>query len=201
MSKYATGKYAKAISDRSGMEFPYKEMVREWNGAFVHVSEYEPKQPQLEPKPNGADSIALLNTRTDRIEPATTVRLPNNPFETYQAGSAIINVFAPGHGLTDSTTYRFRGAPTTSPGTGTSTNPVFAYASIPNFDGISGSNIEKAAGYTIRTGKYKSGARDASSSYLTDNFFFFTVDTNTATSGEIKGGGYGCSVGPITIQA
>ena len=201
MAKYATGKYAKAISDRSGMEFPYKEMVREWNGAFVHVSEYEPKQPQLEPKPNGADSIALLNTRTDRIEPATTVRLPNNPFETYQAGSAIINVFAPGHGLTDSTTYRFRGAPTTSPGTGTSTNPVFAYAAIPNFDGIAGSNVAKAAGYTIRTGKYKAGARDASNDYLTSNFFFFTVDTNTATSGNIKGGGYGCSVGPITIEA
>ena len=201
MSKYATGKYAKAISDRSGMEFPYKEMVREWNGAFVHVSEYEPKQPQLEPKAQSADGISLLNTRTDRIEPATTVRLPNNPFETYQAGSAIINVFAPGHGLTDSTTYRFRGAPTTSPGTGTSTNPVFAYAAIPNFDGISGSNIAKAAGYTIRTGKYKSGARDASNDYLTSNFFFFTVDTNTATSGNIKGGGYGCSVGPITIEA
>jgi len=201
MAKYATGKYAKAISDRSGMEFPYREMVREWNGSFVHYTEFEPKQPQLEPKPQSPDGVALLNVRTDRTEPATTVRLPNNPFETYQAGSAIINVFAPGHGLTDSTTYRFRGAPTTSPGTGTSTNPVFAYASIPNFDGISGSNIEKAAGYTIRTGKYKSGARDASSSYLTDNFFFFTVDTNTATSGEIKGGGYGCSVGPITIQA
>ena len=201
MARYATGKYAKAISDRSGMEFPYKEMVREWNGAFVHVSEYEPKQPQLEPKPNGADSIALLNTRTDRTEPATTVRLPNNPFETYQAGSAIINVFAPGHGLTDSTTYRFRGAPTTSPGTGTSTNPVFAYAAIPNFDGIAGSNVAKAAGYTIRTGKYKAGARDASNDYLTSNFFFFTVDTNTATSGNIKGGGYGCSVGPITIEA
>ena len=201
MAKYATGKYAKAISDRSGMEFPYREMVREWNGSFVHYTEFEPKQPQLEPKPQSPDGVALLNVRTDRTEPATTVRLPNNPFETYQAGSAIINVFAPGHGLTDSTTYRFRGAPTTSPGTGTSTNPVFAYASIPNFDGISGSNIEKAAGYTIRTGKYKNGARDASNSYLTDNFFFFTVDTNTATSGNIKGGGYGCSVGPITIQA
>ena len=201
MAKYATGKYAKAISDRSGMEFPYREMVREWNGSFVHYTEFEPKQPQLEPKPQSPDGVALLNVRTDRTEPSTTVRLPNNPFETYQAGSAIINVFAPGHGLTDSTTYRFRGAPTTSPGTGTSTNPVFAYASIPNFDGISGSNIEKAAGYTIRTGKYKNGARDASNSYLTDNFFFFTVDTNAATSGEIKGGGYGCSVGPITIEA
>ena len=201
MAKYATGKYAKAISDRSGVEFPYREMVREWNGSFVHYTEFEPKQPQLEPKPQSPDGVALLNVRTDRTEPATTVRLPNNPFETYQAGSAIINVFAPGHGLTDSTTYRFRGAPTTSPGTGTSTNPVFAYASIPNFDGISGSNIEKAAGYTIRTGKYKSGARDASSDYVTNNFFFFTVDTNTATSGNIKGGGYGCSVGPVTIEA
>ena len=82
MGKYATGKYAKAISDRSGMEFPYKEMVREWNGSFVHFTEYEPKQPQLEPKPNGADAIALLNTRTDRNEPATTVRIPNDGFET-----------------------------------------------------------------------------------------------------------------------
>ena len=208
MAKYATGKYAKAISDRSGMEFPYREMVREWNGSFVHYTEFEPKQPQLEPKPQSPDGVALLNVRTDRTEPTTTVRLPNNPFETYQAGSAIINVFAPGHGLTDSTTYRFRGAPTTSPGTGTSTNPVFAYAAIPNFDGISGSNIAKAAGYTIRTGKYKADSdgsgtpgRDARSAYLTDNFFFFTVDTNTATSGNIKGGGYGCSVGPITIEA
>ena len=191
MAKYATGKYAKAISDRSGMEFPYREMVREWNGSFVHYTEFEPKQPQLEPKPQSPDGVALLNVRTDRTEPDTTVRLPNNPFETYQAGSAIINVFAPGHGLTDNTTYRFRGAPTTS---GNYSNPS-------SFDGIEGSNIAKAAGYTIRTGKYKSGARDASNSYLTDNFFFFTVDTNTATSGEIKGGGYGCSVGPVTIQA
>ena len=201
MPKYATGKHAKAISDRSGMEFPYKEMVREWNGAFVHVSEFEPKQPQLEPKPHGADAIALRHVRTDRTEPATTVRIPENGFETYEAGSRIINVFSPGHGLTDNTTYRFRGAPTTSPGTGTSSNPVFAYSNPQNFDGISGSNIAKAAGYTIRTGRYKDGARDASSDYITNNFFFFTVDTNTATSGNVKGGGYGCSVGPVTIEA
>ena len=49
MSNLAKGKYAKAISDRSGMEFPYQEMVREWNGSLVHVSEFEAKQPQLEP--------------------------------------------------------------------------------------------------------------------------------------------------------
>jgi hypothetical protein len=28
--------------------FLIKEMVVEWNGARVHVSEFEPKQPQLE---------------------------------------------------------------------------------------------------------------------------------------------------------
>ena len=33
---FAKGKYAKAISDRSGMEFPYREMMKEWNGMLVH---------------------------------------------------------------------------------------------------------------------------------------------------------------------
>ena len=82
MAKYATGKYAKAISDRSGMEFPYREMVREWNGAFVHVSEFEPKQPQLEPKPMNGDAISLRNVRPDRIEPSVAAMLGNNPFST-----------------------------------------------------------------------------------------------------------------------
>ena len=194
MSKYATGKHSKAISDRSGLEFPYREMVREWNGSFVHYTEFEPKQPQLEPKPMGGDGVALLNVRPDRIEPATTVRIVDNGFETYAAGSGIINVFSPGHGLTDSTTYRFRGPPTTSAGSS------FTYANPQSFDGITGTNIAKAAGYTIRTGKYIADARDASD-YVTNNFFFFTVDTNTATTGSIKGGGYGCSVGPVTIEA
>ena len=50
MSNFATGKKSKAISDRSGMTFPYKEMRKEWNGLFVHTSEYEAKHPQLEQK-------------------------------------------------------------------------------------------------------------------------------------------------------
>ena len=195
MGKYATGKYAKAISDRSGMEFPYREMVREWNGSFVHVSEYEPKQPQLEPKPQSADGISLLNTRTDRTEPATTVRIPNNGFETYEAGSRIINVFSPGHGLVNGTTYRFRGPPTISAG-----GNVFQYSNPQSFDGITGANIAKSTGYAITTGLYKSDAR-VTTDYSTSNYFHFTVDTDTATSGNVKGGGYGCSVGPVTIEA
>ena len=47
MAKFAKGKHALAISDRSGLAFPWREMVTEWNGQFVHYSEYERKQPQL----------------------------------------------------------------------------------------------------------------------------------------------------------
>ena len=190
MAKFASGKYARAISDRSGMEFPYQEMVKEWNGSLVHVSEFEPKQPQLEPKPHGADGIALPQVRIARTEPSTTVMLPENPFTTYQAGSSIINVYAPGHGLTNSTTYVFRGA----------TTIAGQYANPTDFDSITGVNIAKASGYSITTGIYKNGVR-VSDDYAITNFFYFTVDTDTATSGNIKGGGYGCSVGPVTIQA
>ena len=200
MAKFATGKYARSISDRSGMEFPYKEMVREWNGSFVHVSEFEPKQPQLEPKAMGGDAISLRNVRPPREAPEVLGMIPEDGFKTYEAGSRIINVSFPGHGLTTATTYRFRGQPTTSPGTGTPTNAVFAYSNPENFDGISGSNIAKAAGYTITTGLYSSGSIDTSS-YSLANFFHFTVDTDTATKGGVSGGGLGCSVGPVTLSA
>ena len=167
MAKYATGKHAKAISDRSGVEFPYREMVREWNGSFVHVSEFEPKQPQLEPKPMSADAVSLRNVRPARTETAVPYSLPENAFETYAASSRVINVTAPGHGLTNGTT---------------------------------GANIAKAAGYAITTGIFKDDAR-VSTDYATANFFYFTVDTDTATSGNVKGGGVGCSVGPVTLEA
>jgi len=60
---YARGKYAQAISDRSGMAFPYNEMVKEWNGSFVHKSEFEAKHPQIRRKHIKADAIALANAR------------------------------------------------------------------------------------------------------------------------------------------
>ena len=196
MPKYASGKYSKAISDRSGLEFPYKEMVKEWNGSLVHMSEYEPKQPQLEPKPMSADAISLADIRPDRIENAVPYLLPTNSFKTYEAGSRIINVTAPGHGITNGDTKRFRGAPLAITAAGGS----FQFANPENFDGITGANIAKAAGYTITTGLYVSGAR-VSTDYAVANFFHFTVDTDTATKGGVSGGGLGCSVGPVTLSA
>ena len=68
---YATGKHSKAISDRSGQAFPYKEMVKEWTGALVHISEFEPKHPQLDPPYHSADAQALPWSRPARQEPVT----------------------------------------------------------------------------------------------------------------------------------
>jgi hypothetical protein len=107
MSNFSKGKYAQFISDRSGMAFPYKEMVREWNGARVHVSEFEPKQPQLEPKPHGADPQGLPMAKPDRTEPATENLLPGNPFNI-TSGSQTITVTEPSHGRTTGNTVVFR---------------------------------------------------------------------------------------------
>ena len=68
---YAKGKFAKSISDRSGLQFPYREMVKEWNGSLVHTSEFEKKHPQLDPKYHRADPEALYNSRPQRAAPVT----------------------------------------------------------------------------------------------------------------------------------
>jgi len=89
MTTFASGKHALAISDRSGLAFPYLEMVREWNGAWVHFSEFEPKQPQLEPKPTSADPQALQRARPARVALPTPAPLNDNPFTT-EIGTTVI---------------------------------------------------------------------------------------------------------------
>ena len=89
MASYAQGKYALAISDRSGQVFPYREMVREWNGAYVHTSEFEPKQPQLEPKPISADPQGLLRARPARKALPTPSALDLNPISTTGSNTTV----------------------------------------------------------------------------------------------------------------
>ncbi len=96
-ARFSPGKYSLAISDRDGQAYPYTEMVREWTGMWVHISEYEPKSPQLEIKVTGGDPQALLHARTARTEFATTTLLPWNPFQTQTAGTNVIRVNEPGH--------------------------------------------------------------------------------------------------------
>ena len=104
---YANGKYAKFISDRSGMEYPYTEMVKEWNGSRVHKSEFEPKTPQDNPKRHTSDAEPLQFPRPARTESAVATLLPRNPFR-FTASSTTVSVFEPDHGRSSSDTVRFR---------------------------------------------------------------------------------------------
>ena len=73
-------------------------MVTEWNGAFVHTSEYEPKQPQLEPKPFVADPQGLEQARPQNFPPnqigggnmVASLTLPGDfAFQTVSNGSMV----------------------------------------------------------------------------------------------------------------
>jgi len=183
----ARGKHSKAISDRSGMEFPYLEMMKEWNGSFVHRSEFESKHPQLEIRAKHGDEQGLMNARPARTENSVIILLNPDPFKTIAASSGIINVSEQSHGRSTGDTVRFRGALSTSA----------AFNNPKTFDGIAATNLAKAAGYSITVGK-----RDSSGNVTqTADFYYFTVDTNTATSGNISGGGENCSAGPATLTA
>ena len=97
MAKYATGKRSKAISDRSGMEFPYTEMVKEWNGSLVHYSEFEPKHPQIRRKYNTADAIALQNPRNMKFQ-QPSVNFSNDTTISDSGGASVgvANLSLPG---------------------------------------------------------------------------------------------------------
>ena len=129
MSNFATGKKSKAISDRSGMAFPYREMRKEWNGSLVHISEFESKHPQLEPKVQKCDKQGLQNARPDRVENTVANMLTLDAFSTAGQGTNVITVKEPSHGRATSDTVRFR--------------------NVLSFDGITNTNIELSTGYSI----------------------------------------------------
>ena len=211
MGKYASGKYAYAISDRSGLKFPYDEMVREWNGSLVHTSEYEPKQPQLEPKPVGSDPQALYNPRPKPASKTSLILLGNNPFTSVKYGGATyVNVFSPNHQRAAGSVVRFRGPPiVTSAGPAGSDEAaqvelrnLQAFATIPTFDNVS--DLNNTSGFTIALGQIDSAGNITGATTtdpLTDpiNFFHIT-STSNATTGGVSGGGDNCSAGPVTLE-
>ena len=200
---FARGRRSMAISDRSGMAFPYREMVKEWNGFLVHYSEYEPKQPQLDPRFHGGDPQALRNARPQPASVASLIMLTNNPFETIKyGGSTFINVYSIDHQRSTGDTVRLRGAPVvTSTGSGGADGRnKQQFATIPTFDNVS--DISAAAGFTITVGKKNSdGSVTTAAGTLgePENYFYFT-STSTATDGSINGGGTYCSAGPVTLS-
>jgi hypothetical protein len=176
------GKYAQAISDISGLAFPYREMVTQWNGLFVHNSEVDPKHPQLEPKPTQADGQGLPKARPARTEPPVLILLQPNSFETViYNGNTYINVYSQNHERTTGNIVRFYGP----------TSPV-GFQTIPTFDGVS--DISNANGFTITVGKINSSG----SVSKPINYFYFQSDDNAIT-GNVNGGGAACSAGPVNL--
>ena len=130
MARYASGKYAYGISDRSGFRYRLADMITEWNGLKVGPDEYEPKHPQLEPISPGSDPQALFEPRPDTsTEVAGQRLLIKNAFQSGSPGSPIITVFEPSHGR--------------------STSDAVVFRKVEAFDGFTESTLEKATGYTI----------------------------------------------------
>ena len=68
MGKYARGKHAVLIDDRSGFKIKYKNARTEWNGFRVYKGDWEPKQPQLDPGKyiEGSGPTVLYKPRPDQ---------------------------------------------------------------------------------------------------------------------------------------
>lgn len=63
---YAQGKHALGVCDRCGMQYKLLSLRKEWTGYKVCIECYEPKHPQLEPKRNVGDAIAIRDPRPDQ---------------------------------------------------------------------------------------------------------------------------------------
>jgi hypothetical protein len=193
MANLSKGKYAWSLSDRSGQRFFYKEMVTEWNGARVHISEYEPKHPQLQPKPHSTDPQGLPNARPDRKEPPVIIALEPDPFTTIKySGNTYINVYSQNHGRETGQIVRFRGPPNVIM-VGYPTNENEFEPILP-FDGVT--DIDNPNGFTITVGRLSPTGLVSD----TLNYFYFR-STSSAINGNVAGGGAQNSAGPVTLQA
>ena len=92
MARYSSGKFALRISDRDGQAYPYNEMVQEWTGAWVHISEYEPKSPLLNPTNHPTDAQSLQHAKPQIVSvtvPLGGIYINDDPTSTsMSAGGA-----------------------------------------------------------------------------------------------------------------
>ena len=205
MGVFARGKQALSISDRSGLRFPYTEMVREWNGSLVHYSEYEIKQPQLTPKPVGSDPQALQNPRVQGEGTPQLILLQPNPFEVIIfGGNTFVNVYSLDHQRKAASVVRLRGAPQViaSGAGGADSLNLQSYAPISTISAVT--DIDSATGFTIQLGKIDN-LGNVTQATTTDpltnpiSYFYFQSTSNASASG-VKGGGANCSAGPVTLK-
>jgi hypothetical protein len=98
VAKFASGKYAYGISDRSGQRYKLNALRKEWTGMLVGPDEFETKHPQLEPRRKVVDPEALKDARPDVVAEMTVfvgvplVEAPSlrSPAGFGQVGSVLI---------------------------------------------------------------------------------------------------------------
>ena len=169
MPRYATGKYAKAISDRSGLEYRYKDMRKEWNGLLVGKDEFERKHPQLGPFRKIHDPQTLKEARPNNNKIPVTVKFPVFSTVTLQyqlvpQAEALLGKVTFGGDVvtpTDATTTGVSGTGSigtvTVTGTGTGVNATFTvtvvstgYGNKYYIDGVQQATINLSEGSTYR---------------------------------------------------
>ena len=166
---------------------------------------YEPRQPQLEPKPVGNDPQALQNPRVEEEATSQLILLNNNPFEVVNySGTTYVNVYSVDHQRAAGSKVRLRGpAQVTSVGSGGADKlNLQSFAPINDIVGVT--DIDSATGFTISLGKIDSSGNvtgaTTSDSLTNPISYFYFASADTATTSGVKGGGQNCSAGPVTLE-
>ena len=148
MARYATGKYAYSISDRSGLRYRYKDMRKEWNGLLVGKDEFERKHPQLGPFRKVFDPQTLRDARPDTPESSinnVTITFPIFNLNTLKYESLL----SPAQGQVGTVTF---GGDVITP-TDANVTGVAATGSIGTVT-ASGTGTSIAATYTVTVASY-----------------------------------------------
>lgn len=65
MSQFARGTHSRAMCDRCGQKYPYRQLFKEWTGLKVCRKCWEPRHEQLDPIRHVYDPQALHEPRPD----------------------------------------------------------------------------------------------------------------------------------------
>jgi hypothetical protein len=233
MARFAQGKFALAVSDISGQSFPWNEMVTQWNGLFVYSVDHQRTYgttirfrgpPTTSPGTGTPDTVGLDGpvagnpvvgfaniANIDGILGATICGASGFSVVPGQYTTVTTTLFSSISSATATTPITLASAtnfttsgpriPTINNSSGTPTNAIFVGTEIITYTGINGKVLtgvtRGAHGSTAAT--HSAGA--AVRNLLTpDNYYYFNSG-GTATTGQISGGGYNTSSGPVTLKA
>jgi hypothetical protein len=183
------------------MEWIFSSLLRVWTKATTTWT----KTSRI---PVGSDPQALQNPRPQVESTAQLILLDNNPFEIIinsVDGNTYVNVYSLDHQRKAGSIVRLRGAPlVTSSGTGgPDAYNLQSYNVIPDISGVT--DIDSANGFTIQLGKidkYGIVTGNTTNDVLTNPIsYFYFQSADNATLHGVKGGGSGCSAGPVTLEA